>query len=101
MARPRGMATDDPTDVVRAYLYALARGNDSQASRYLASGEPEEPFMSDGAHVGDIESSNNGDGTYLVTADVRAKSGNYRVTFTVAALPEGMVITDHFYVKPR
>ncbi len=53
------------------------------------------------ARVGDVESTSNGDGTYLVTADVHAATGSYRVTCTVAALPQGMVITDHFYVKPR
>lgn len=95
------MQTGDPTEVVRAYLYALARGNVSQARSYLASGSPEEPFMRDDARVGAIESSSNGDGTYLVTADVHAKDGNYRVTCTVAALPQGMLIMDHFYVKPR
>ena len=95
------MQTDDPTEVVRAYLYALARGNTAQAISYLASGSPEEPFMRDGARIGAIESTSNGDGTYLVTADVRTRSGHYRVTCTVAALPQGMVITDHFYVKPH
>lgn len=99
-SRPRGMDTDDPAEVVRAYLYALEHGNASQAASYLAFGDPAEPFMR-GAHVADIESSNNGDGTYLVTADVRARTGEYRVTFTVAALPQGMVITDHFYIKPH
>lgn len=96
----RGMQTGDPTDVVRAYLNALSHGNESQASSYLESGEPAEPFMRN-AHIVDMQSANNGDGTYLVSADVHARSGKYRVTFTVAALPEGMVITDHFYVKPR
>lgn len=85
---------------MRAYLYALARDNTLQARAYLASGSPEEPFMRDDARVGAVESSSNGDGTYLVIADVHAKSGNYRVTCTVAALPQGMVITDHFYLKP-
>jgi hypothetical protein len=96
----RGMETNDPVAVVRAYLYALARGNTSQATSYLASGSPDEPFMR-GARVADVESTSNGDGTYLVTADVRARGGSYRVTCTVAALPQGMVITDHFYVKPQ
>lgn len=94
------MQTGDPTDIVRAYLSALSRGNDSQASSYLESGEPAEPFMRN-ARIVDMQSASNGDGTYLVSADVRSRSGRYRVTFTVAPLPEGMVITDHFYVKPR
>ncbi len=94
------MITSDPTDVVRAYLYALARGDESEAESYLASGEPSETFMRDDGRIGDISSTDNGDGTYLVTADVRSSSGRYRVTFTVAALPQGMLITDHFYVKP-
>lgn len=94
------MQTDDPNAIVRAYLYALAHGDTLQATSYLASGEPAEPFMR-GARVGEIQSTNNGDGTYLVTADVRARTGEYRVTCTVADLPQGMVITDHFYVKAR
>lgn len=94
------METDDPDAVVRAYLYALARGNAAEAASYLASGEPAEPFMR-GARIEALQSTSNGDGTYLVTADVRASSGEYRITCTVAALPQGMMITDHFYVKPQ
>lgn len=97
-----GMQTESPVEVVRAYLDALARGDRSGASSYLASGAPAEPFMREGARIADITSASNGDGTYRVTADVRAKSGQYYITFTVAAMPQGtMVITDHFYIKPR
>lgn len=88
---------------MRAYLYALSRGARAEAENYLASGSgaPSEDFMANGGRIADVRSSPNGDGTYRVIADVRAASGEYYITFTVAALPQGMLITNHFYIKPH
>jgi hypothetical protein len=89
-----------PEGVVRAYLSALVHGNDVEATQYLASGSPTEQFMR-GGHVEDISSVDNGDGTYQVTADVSTREGRYYVIATVAALPYGMLITDHYHIKPH
>ncbi len=88
---------------MRSYLDALARGDRSGAENYLASGSgaPSEDFMQDHARIADIRSAANGNGTYRVTADVRATTGEYYITFTVATLPQGTLITEHFYIKPR
>lgn len=88
-----------PDGVVRAYLSALARGRRAAAASYLASGTPTEAFMK-GAHIADVQSVDNGDGTYNVSADVVTSHGRYRVIAIVAALPYGMLITDHFSIRP-
>lgn len=89
-----------PAGVVRAYLSALVHGNDTAAATYLASGSPSEQFVR-GGHIEDISSVDNGDGTYQVTADVSTNDGRYYVIATVAALPYGMLITDHYHIKPH
>ncbi len=89
-----------PDGVVRAYLSALAAGRQTTATTYLASGSPTEASFMRGARITDIRSTSNGDGTYNVTADVIARGGRYRIIATVAALPYGMLITDHFSIKP-
>lgn len=90
-----------PDAVVRAYLSELARGHSDAAAAYLASGSPTEESFMRGAQITDIRTVNNGDGTYNVTADVITRDGRYRIVATVAALPYGMLITDHFSMKPR
>jgi hypothetical protein len=85
---------------VRAYLNALAHGRREAATNYLASGSPTEESFMRGARIADIHTVDNGDGTYNVTADVIARDGRYRVIATVAALPYGMLITDHFAMRP-
>lgn len=57
--------------------------------------------MQNDGHINDVRSSSNGDGTYRVTADVTTDGGEYYITFTVAAMPQGMLITDHFFIKPH
>jgi hypothetical protein len=89
-----------PDAVVRAYLSDLAHGHTDAAAAYLASGSPTEEGFMHGARIAAIHSVNNGDGTYNVTADVVTRNGRYRVIATVAALPYGMLITDHFSMKP-
>lgn len=85
---------------MRAYLSALVHGDDSAATEYLASGSPTEQFVR-GGRIQDISSIDNGDGTYQVTADVATRDGRYYVIATVAALPYGMLITDHYHIKPH
>jgi hypothetical protein len=38
---------------------------------------------------------------YRVTADVKASSGEYFETFTVAPGPGGLQIVDHYWIKPQ
>jgi hypothetical protein len=89
-----------PEGIVRAYLTDLARGDRDAAASYLSSGAPTEDFMR-GGHVGSITTFNNGDGTYQVTANVSTPDGRYYVIATVAALPYGLLITDHYHIRPR
>lgn len=89
------------TGVVHAYLAALARGDESSAASYLMNGLPTEKFMSSAAKITSIASSKNSDGSYKVTADVQAASGEYFETFTVENGPQGLQITDHFAIKPQ
>jgi hypothetical protein len=89
-----------PEGVVRAYLSALVHGDDNAAAQYLASGSPTEQFVR-GGRIEDVSSVDNGDGTYQVTADVSTRDGRYYVIATVAALPYGMLITDHYHIKPH
>lgn len=89
------------TAAVRAYLGALARGDESTATSYLSKGLPSETFMNASAHINSIESTKNANGSYTVTADVTTASGEYFSTFTVEHTPFGMQITDHYTIRPR
>jgi hypothetical protein len=86
---------------VRSYLDALARGDRSTASSYLAHGSPTETFMNGGAHIESIREANLGAQQYQVTADVQSSNGEYFVTFTLEQSPLGLQITDHYSIKPQ
>ncbi len=98
---PAGPADDRASALVRSYLQALARGDRSGAASYLASGAPNETFMTPESHIESIRSSSVGPQQYRVTADVQTASGEYYVTFTVEQSPGGLAITDHYSIKPQ
>ncbi|HEX3457010.1 MAG TPA: hypothetical protein VHR97_03565 [Candidatus Baltobacteraceae bacterium] len=86
---------------MRSYLSALARGDRSSAESYLAHGSPTESFMNSAAHVDSVRVATVGAQQYQVTAAVQSGGGEYYVTFTVGPGTNGLVITDHYTVKPR
>lgn len=98
---PSVSSDDRAGAIVRSYLEALAHGDRSGASSYLASGTPNETFMTPDSHIESIRSSSVGPQQYRVTADVQTASGEYYVTFTVEQSPGGLSITDHFSIKTQ
>jgi hypothetical protein len=98
---PPASSDDRASALVRSYLQALARGDRSTASSYLASGAPNETFMTPDSRIESIRSSSVGPQQYRVTADVQTTSGEYYVTFTVEQNPGGFSITDHFSIKTQ
>lgn len=91
--------TDRAAAIVRAYLSAMARGDQSEASAYLASGSPDESFMT-GGKVTSIRSSIGDDGRYKVAADLATPKGSYFETFTLESRPQGLVIVERTAIKP-
>ena len=57
--------------------------------------------MNRSAHLNFVRPTSNGNGTWLVNADVTTDSGEYFFTFTVTVAPGGAVITDHTAIKPQ
>ncbi|MFZ0031835.1 MAG: hypothetical protein WAK84_08175, partial [Candidatus Cybelea sp.] len=94
-------AGDRAASLVRSYLGALASGDKTKAASYLARGTPTETFMTSDSHIESIRSANVGAQQYQVTADVQTTSGEYYVTFTVEQGPTGLLITDHYSIKPQ
>lgn len=95
------ISSNDAGGVVRGYLSALVRGDESSAASYLASGLPTESFMSGAAKVVSVNSTKNGDGSFKVSADISTPSGEYFETFTVQSGANGLQITDHTAIKPQ
>jgi hypothetical protein len=81
--------------IVRAYVGAVSRGEESTAAGYLAHGLPNETFLTKGSKITDLETSANGGGSFTVTATISTAGGTYSETFTVQNGPYGMQITDH------
>lgn len=98
---PLANSDDRAASLVRSYLDALARGDRAAASSYLASGTPNETFMTPDSRIESIRSSSLGPQQYRVTADVQTTTGEYYVTFTVEQNPGGLSITDHFSIKAQ
>jgi hypothetical protein len=97
-----GSATADrASSIVRAYLAAVLRGDESTATGYLAKGLPNESFFTTGAKITDVETTHNADGTYTVAVDISAPSGEYYETFKLAEGPGGLglQIVDHYAIK--
>jgi hypothetical protein len=90
---------DRASSVVRKYLEAVARGDQSTAAGYLTSGLPSETYMSPSAKIQNISSDKNSDGSYKVTADVTTPKGEYFETFRVENGPYGYQISDHYTIK--
>jgi hypothetical protein len=83
---PAASAPQNPGgDVVRAYIGALERGDPQTAATYLANGTPDESFIDANTRITSITSTDNGDGTYKVRADLQTSGGEYVETFTVAS----------------
>ena len=98
-----GSGASAAESAVRAYLNALARGDNSTATSYLASGLPTETFMGPSAQIISIQASASSEhpGVYKVGADVKASSGEYFTTFMVQpAVTGGYQIYDHYSIKP-
>ncbi|MDP9023768.1 MAG: hypothetical protein M3N13_00145 [Candidatus Eremiobacteraeota bacterium] len=95
------ISTNDATGVVRGYLAALTRGDESSAASYLASGLPNETFMTTAARVVTVNTAKNTDGTFKVSADIQTPTGEYFETFTVATGSNGLQIVDHTAIKPQ
>lgn len=93
--------SDRAATVVRSYLDALARGDRTSAGAYLAHGSPSETFMSQDARIESIHSANVGPQQYQVTADVQTSTGEYYITFNLEQGPAGLLITDHYSIKPQ
>lgn len=87
------------SQVVRAYLDALARGDRATATGYLTHGLPNESFMDSNARIVSIRSQSAGSGSYKTTADVQASSGEYYITFTLTPGPGGLQISDHYAIE--
>ena len=94
------ISNNDAAGVVRGYLSALARGDESSAASYLSAGLPSEKFMSPAAKVNSVTSTKNSDGSFKVSADIQTPTGEYFETFTVQTGANGLQITDHTAIKP-
>ncbi|MDQ2865376.1 MAG: hypothetical protein M3R51_04065 [Candidatus Eremiobacteraeota bacterium] len=94
------ISSNDAAGVVRGYLSALARGDESTAASYLRSGLPSETFMSAAARITSIRSARSGDGTFSVSADIKTSDGEYFENFTVQSGENGLQIIDHTAIKP-
>lgn len=81
--------------IVRSYVAALASGQESFAAGYLSRGLPNESFISAGSRIASIQSTQTGNGTFLVTAVIETAGGTYNESFTLQAGPNGLQITDH------
>ena len=91
--------TSQAAGIVRSYLGALARGDRATATSYLASGLPGETFMSSDARIVSVHSLQTTGSQYRVTADVRASTGEYYVTFTLEPGTGGLQIVDHYSIR--
>jgi hypothetical protein len=97
-----GAATPDhAAAIVRAYLGAVSRGDESTAAGYLAHGLPNESFLTSAAKITDVETSRAGANGFTVTASITTPSGGYYETFTLQTGPYGMQITDHTISKAQ
>lgn len=85
--------------IVRSYIGALANGQESFAAGYLSRGLPTESFISAGSRITSIQSTQTGDGVFLVTAVIETAGGTYNESFTLKSSPTGLQITDHTPTK--
>jgi hypothetical protein len=57
--------------------------------------------MSGDARIESIRSASVGPQRYQVTADVVTSGGEYYETFSVEQGPSGLLIADHYWIKPQ
>jgi hypothetical protein len=83
--------------IVRAYINALATGNSSTATGYLASGIADETFINPNVTVSisELQTARNDDGSFTVTAQIATSKGNYLEAFQLRPSPYGLQITSH------
>ena len=93
--RPRRVARPLVSRCARAAAIKLERRPISRTEL------PTETFMNSNSHIESIRSANVGAQQFQVTADVQTTSGEYYVTFTVEQGPTGLLITDHYAIKPQ
>jgi hypothetical protein len=94
-------STQHASSIVRSYIGALANGDQSTATGYLASGIPDESFINPNVNVvvSDLRTTQNDDGSFTVTAQIQTAKGSYLETFTLHNGPYGMQITGHSAVR--
>jgi len=91
--------------VARDYLLALVRGDSRSANSALGKSPnsgttfDEQSFIDRQSRITDLRTTNNGDGTYKVEAEVSSLKGTYFVTFHVARNDASYYITDHYAIK--
>ncbi len=88
--------------VVRRYLQALIRGDETTATGLLAAGSGgliEEAFLNRSARMTGLRSTPDTDGT-TVHAEVMTAGGLYFVTYRVETRDGVLLITSHDYIKP-
>jgi hypothetical protein len=100
VAHPKAPAGESAASLVRSYLEALAHGDRSSASTYLAGGSPSETFMNGEAQIESVRAAPGSNSGYQVTADVKSGGVEYYGTFTVVPGPSGLQITDHYWIRP-
>jgi hypothetical protein len=100
VAHPNAPAGESAASLVRSYLEALAHGDSSSASTYLAGGSPSETFMNGEAQIESVRAAPGSNSGYQVTADVKSGGVEYYGTFTVVPGPSGLQITDHYWIRP-
>jgi len=92
-------------DVARTYLAALIRGDVRTANAALGRGPDNTDFseraMLDArSRITDLHTTNNGDGTYKVEAEVAGSKGTFFVTMQVARNEaNAYYISDHYAVR--
>jgi hypothetical protein len=99
-APPKASTGEPAVSLVRSYLEALAHGDRTTASTYLAGGSPSETFMNGEAQIESVRSAPGSNSGYQVTADVKSGGVEYYGTFTVVPGPSGLQIVDHYWIKP-
>ena len=92
--------------MVRTYLGALIGGDTATANRLLnrapdASVFPEQPVINKTSHVTSVRSTDNGDGTYKVEAEISGSNGNFYCTYQTAHGDAGTYITDNFCIRTQ
>ncbi len=88
--------------VVRQYLSALVRGDQTSAQALLATGGPtEQSFIDSRSTISSVTASKNSSGTYSVGAEVTSGKGIFYITFEVSQEPNGLLITDHYAIKAQ